>query len=142
MATTKPPRWAVLLLFALAFWLGWNQYQTSPAVPDDPLTEEERAQFKEKDLTYQGRTLRVTKHARCRMNCRKLDAYEVQQVINQGEVNRKKSKPAQGDRCKSLAYEGRSPDGPRARIIIGECEDAPILITVIDLDHKYDCFCE
>lgn len=138
MATTKLPRWTALLLVVLALWLGFNQYQT----PQDPYEEEIRAQFKEGDLTYKDQPLVVTKHARCRMGCRKLDAYEVQQVINNGTINRKKSRPATGDRCKSLAYEGRSADGPRARIIVGECEDRPILITVIDLDNKYACSCD
>lgn len=138
MATTKLPRWAALLLVVLALWMGWNQYGDT----HEPPTKEARTEFRESDLTYQGQSLVVTKHARCRMGCRKLDAYEVQQIIDNGTVNRKKSRPAEGDRCKSLAYEGRSADGPRARIIVGECEDHPILITVIDLDNKYACSCD
>ncbi len=118
----------------------WQLYQ--PAPPKHPQTDQRRAQFSASDLTYQGQPLIITKHARCRMGCRKLDAYEVQEVINQGQVNRSKSKPAKGDRCKSLAYEGRSTDGPQARIVVGECKDRPILITVIDLDNKYNCFCD
>lgn len=96
----------------------------------------------EKDLSYQGRPLIVTKHARCRMDCRKIDPYEVQEVINLNVINRQKSKPASKGRCKSIAYEGRTRDGQRTRIVVGDCEDDPIVITVIDLDTKHNCACK
>lgn len=96
----------------------------------------------EKDLMYQGRKLVLTKHARCRMGCRALDAYEIQEVINKNKINPRKSKPASKGRCESIAYEGRTRDGQLARIIVGDCVDDPIVITVIDLEQKHSCSCK
>ena len=142
MAKKKISGGVALLLALLGLALGWDQWKSTTPPPSDPAQKAARAQFTEGDLRYQGQPLIVTKHARCRMGCRFLDAYEVQQVLDQGRINPKKNRPAQGDRCKSLAYEGRSPDGQLARIIVGDCEDRPILITVIDLDTKHSCSCD
>lgn len=98
--------------------------------------------LQEQDLSYQGKKLVLTNHARCRMDCRKIDPYEIQEVINLNKINRQKSKPASNGRCESIAYEGRTRDGQNARIIIGNCEDDPIVITVIDLDTKHNCSCK
>lgn len=101
-----------------------------------------KATMSEEDLLYQGRKLVLTKHARCRMGCRELDAYEIQEVINKNKINRRKSKPASKGRCESIAYEGRTRDGQLARIVVGDCENNPIVITVIDLENKYNCSCK
>lgn len=129
----------ILLIVALAW--GWDQLRPKGGT-GTPIYPTEREAFTEDDLTYQGKTLIVTKHARCRMGCRKLDDYEVQEVINGGKINARKNKPAQGDRCKSIAYEGSTTDGQRARVIVGACEDRPVLITVIDLGRKHQCSCD
>ena len=109
----------------------------SKPTPDAP-----KNTMSERDLSYKGRPLVLTKHARCRMGCRELDPYEIQEVINLNNINERKSKPASGGRCESIAYEGRTRDGQMARIIVGNCEDDPIVITVIDLDNKYNCSCK
>lgn len=107
-----------------------------------PTTDAPKNTMSEQDLSYKGRRLVLTKHARCRMECRELDPYEIQEVINLNNINERKSKPASGGRCESIAYEGRTRDGQMARIIVGNCEDDPIVITVIDLDNKYNCSCK
>ncbi|MGH1335761.1 MAG: DUF4258 domain-containing protein [Aureispira sp.] len=111
------------------------------ALPASPVAAPKNT-LSERDLSYKGRQLILTKHARCRMDCRELDPYEIQEVINLNNINQRKSKPASGGRCESIAYEGRTRDGQMARIIVGDCEDDPIVITVIDLDTKYNCTCK
>ncbi|CAA6826330.1 MAG: Unknown protein [uncultured Aureispira sp.] len=107
--------------------------------PTANVTEKE---FTEKDLTYQGKKAIVTRHARCRMGCREIDAFEIQEVIDQDLINHRKNKPAEAGRCASIAYEGTTRDRQHVRVIVGDCERDPIIITVIDLGNKYNCTCD
>lgn len=107
--------------------------------PSAPIASDE---FTERDLRYKGKKAVVTRHARCRMGCREIDAFEIQEVIDQDLINYKKNKPAEGGRCPSIAYEGTTRDRQHVRVIVGECERDPIIITVIDLGNKYNCTCD
>lgn len=106
--------------------------------PDLPVPSKE---FTERDLVFEGRTVALTHHARCRMDCRKIDAFEIQEVIDQKKINYKKTKPAQPGKCPTIAYEGMTRDRQHVRVIVGDCQDDPIIITVIDLGNKYQCSC-
>ena len=99
-----------------------------------------RKNFSEKDLKYQGQTLKLTKHGICRMDCRKLDAYEVQEVICKGRVNKRKSNP-NSKPCPTIVYEGKTSDGQSARVVVGTCENDVKIVTVIDLGKNWDCAC-
>ena len=100
-----------------------------------------RKNFSEKDLEYQGQSINLTRHGRCRMECRKLDAFEVQEVINQGKINQRKSNP-NSKPCPSLAFEGKTSDGQTARIVLGTCEGNYKIITAIDLKNEWKCDCK
>lgn len=106
--------------------------------PNIPIPAKE---FKERNLEYNGKQVALTHHARCRMDCRKIDAFEIQEVINQGRINHRKTKPAKPGKCPTIAYEGMTRDQQSVRVIVGDCEDDPIIITVIDLGNKYNCTC-
>lgn len=115
-----------------------NNHVENPA-PNNPPTQ----QLSEDQLLYKGKKVKITRHAKCRMDCRFLDAYEVDEVIKQNKINQRKSNANPGGgKCPSVAYEGKTRDGQQARIIVGECDDQPILITVIDLDNEYKCACK
>ena len=108
------------------------------SVPDISTT------FTEADLRYQGEEVKVTYHARCRMGCRKIEAFEIQEVIDQRKINQRKTNrnPPPG-KCPSIAYEGRTErDKQKIRIIVGDCDNNPIIITVIDLENEYRCSCK
>jgi hypothetical protein len=98
--------------------------------------------FTERDLKFKGKQAVITRHARCRMGCREIDAFEIQEVIDQDNINYRKNKPAQAGRCASIAYEGTTRDQQHVRIIVGDCDRDPIIITVIDLGNKYNCTCD
>ncbi|MCP4439016.1 MAG: DUF4258 domain-containing protein [Aureispira sp.] len=105
-------------------------------------TNDPAQQLSDDELTYKGKKVRITRHAQCRMDCRYLDAYEIDEVIKQNNINQRKSNANPGaGKCPSVAYEGKTRDGQQARIIVGECDDQPIIITVIDLGNKYNCTC-
>ena len=106
--------------------------------PDESLS----ADFSEQDLRFEGKKIVLTRHARCRMDCRKIDAYEIQEVINQGHITARKSKStAPPGKCPTTAYEGTTRDNQLVRVILGTCE-TPKIITVIDLKNDYKCTCK
>jgi hypothetical protein len=116
-------------------------------IPDNRVTNdgpnESPAVFSEEDLRYRGAKIALTYHARCRMDCREIDAYEIQEVIDQGHINARKSKdapPGKG-KCPTTAYEGTTRDNQFVRVILGTCK-IPKIITVIDLKNDYQCTCK
>ena len=99
-----------------------------------------RAKFSEKDLVFNGHSVRITKHAKCRMGCRNMDAYEIQDLLDKGTVNFKKSNRSARP-CPTIAIEGNSIDGQKSRLIIGTCDSDYLLVTVIDLKNEWKCEC-
>jgi hypothetical protein len=82
-----------------------------------------------------------TKHARCRMACRHIDETEVQEILEQGTINERKSDPAARPDPK-YALEGRTHDGQQVRIIFAPSDRGMVVITVIDLDRDWSCDCK
>ncbi len=122
-----------LVVFAATLALAYVEYglentaqgpaQNVPAPPEDDVGK-----------------LIVTKHGRCRMQCRQISMSEVREVIAKGNVNERKSN-ADAKPCPVRTYEGRTSDGQLARIVVGECATSRKIITVIDLERKYRCAC-
>jgi cell division protein FtsI/penicillin-binding protein 2 len=83
-----------------------------------------------------------TKHAKCRMGCRKLDGSEVKEILEKGKVNLNKSNDRPGD-CPTYALEGLTHDGQHARMVFAFCQNQDVkVITVIDLDTEWPCDCK
>ncbi len=93
------------------------------------------------DVRYKGKKLILTKHARCRMGCREIDAFEVGEILEHGKINRRKS-DSNAQPCPTYALEGKSRDGQTVRAVIADCDNKVKLITVIDLDNYYKCSCK
>jgi hypothetical protein len=96
-----------------------------------------------KAILFEEKKVKISRHAACRMDCRHIDAGEVQEIINLNKINQRKSNPKQeGKRCPSIAFEGFTKrDRQHLRIVVGDCDKRPILITVIDLKNNYRCSC-
>jgi hypothetical protein len=113
--------------------------------PNTPTTEVEMPsdkEFSEKDLEYKGLPVTLTKHARCRMGCRKIDAYEIQQILDKGIINKRKSgQNDRPDQCPTTALEGITRDKTNIRVIVAKCETNAKIVTVIDLDNDFTCTC-
>jgi hypothetical protein len=92
-------------------------------------------------ITYEGKNLILTNHAKCRMECRKISKAEIQEVIREGKENKRKSNP-NDPRCPTIALEDWTKDGQLVRIIVANCDDVAKLVTVIDLKNDYDCYCK
>lgn len=82
-----------------------------------------------------------TKHALCRMGCRQIDSSEVREILADGEINYDKS-DLKSSPCPKYALEGLTHDQQRVRVIVGDCESRASIVTVIDLDHDFECDCK
>ena len=82
----------------------------------------------------------LTKHARCRMDCRHITAEEIKDVIHNGNVNYSRS--GQGNKGDdTYALEGYSNERQHIRIVVAPENDGLVVITCIDLDHEWPCNC-
>ena len=82
----------------------------------------------------------LTKHAKCRMDCRHITEGEIREVIHDGKVNYAKSGPGtKGD--ETYALEGYSDERQHLRIIVAPEDDGLVVITCIDLDKEWACNC-
>lgn len=81
-----------------------------------------------------------SKHAKCRMDCRKIDESEVKEILKNGTINYKK---IQNDkRGKTYPVEGLTHDKQRVRIVFAPKDDGLVVVTVIDLDTEWKCDCK
>lgn len=99
--------------------------------------------FTDSDIRFNNKQVVLTNHGRCRMRCREIDAFEVQEILDQDNINENKSNYlVSSGECPKIAYEGYTRDKQHVRVILGDCKDDPLIITVIDLENKYDCHCD
>ena len=84
--------------------------------------------------------LEYSKHAKCRMQCRKISQEEVEEIMAGGKINYHKS-DLQNARCPRYAVEGITGDNQKTRIVFAQCNDKTTVVTVIDLDREWSCDC-
>lgn len=80
-----------------------------------------------------------TKHARCRMECRRITQKEVKEIVRKANVNYTKSElhASQGPKYALEGY--TSKDKQHVRIIVAPKQRHLSIVTVIDLDHDWEC---
>jgi hypothetical protein len=84
--------------------------------------------------------LEYSKHAKCRMDCRRISQTEVEEIMQAGKINYDKS-DLQNARCPRYAVEGITGDNQKTRIVFAQCNDKTVVVTVIDLDTEWSCDC-
>jgi hypothetical protein len=84
--------------------------------------------------------IEYTQHAKCRMECRHITEAEVQEIMKEGTINYRKSE-VNKDPCPVYALEGTTMDNQRVRIVYAQCDYKTKVVTVIDLDTKWECHC-
>ncbi len=84
--------------------------------------------------------LEYTQHAKCRMDCRHITQEEVKYILQNGQINYKKSE-ASGHPCPTYALEGYSPEKQHLRIVFAQCDYKTKVVTCIDLDQEFECHC-
>jgi len=136
--TIKTLLWAILLIGGLlVYWKledGLTTTNSGNAVPTIINNAGNNDFLTDNELVY-------TKHAKCRMDCRKISKAEVMDILHNGKVNHAKTRTSNGP-CPSYALEGVTQDNQRVRIVFADCNNATKVVTAIDLENNYDCYCE
>lgn len=83
----------------------------------------------------------LTKHARCRMDCRHIDENEIKEILQKGKINYSKSEPNDRPDPK-YAVEGTTRDGQNVRVVFAPSKRGMVVITVIDLEQEWKCACK
>lgn len=94
-----------------------------------------------REKAFRHNEIKLTTHAKCRMDCRQIDENEVKEILANGSINYKKS-DLKDKPCPTYALEGITKDNQRVRIVVGDCNNEAVIITVIDLDHEFECSCD
>jgi hypothetical protein len=74
------------------------------------------------------------------MQCRKISQAEVEEIMQEGTINYKKS-DLQNARCPRYALEGVTKDNQKVRIVFAQCDNLTEVVTVIDLGTEWSCDC-
>lgn len=137
----------VLIIIILYNRLGPHQ---EPGKSQKPRTEQKRerggavgpeAIDERGGLNRNARSLIYSKHARCRMDCRRISEAEVMEILKEGRINYQKSDMrAQPDA--KYAVEGLTQDGQQVRIIFANSARGIVVVTVIDLEKEWKCNCK
>src|SRR5258705_11850483 len=78
----------------------------------------------------------LTKHAKCRMDCRHITEQEIKEIIHAGNVNYSRSGTGnKGD--DTYALEGYSNEHQHLRVVVAPENDGLVVITCIDLDKEW-----
>ncbi len=116
----------LLIIIIIALWL-WKQNSSLKSSSNE-------------DLFRNTSHLILTKHAKCRMDCRHITEDEIKEIIHDGKVNEAKSGPgSKGD--ETYALEGYSNQHQHLRIVVAPESDGLVVITCIDLDNEWQCNC-
>jgi hypothetical protein len=114
------------VLAVLYFFFGKNNTNTS---------------IDRREKAFRHNEIKLTKHAQCRMDCRQIDESEVKDILAKGAINYNKS-DLKDKPCPTYALEGITKDNQRVRVVVGDCNNEAVIITVIDLDHEFECTCD
>ena len=93
------------------------------------------------DLDRNPTQIIYSKHARCRMDCRKISEEEVKKILKEGRINYGKSSPARKPEAQ-FALEGNTLDGQDLRIVFAVSPGKAVVVTVIDLKKEWPCHCQ
>jgi Domain of unknown function (DUF4258) len=102
----------------------------------DPASDVDRNHGFDRRVSY----LEYSNHAKCRMQCRKISQAEVEEIMQEGTINYKKS-DLQNARCPRYAVEGVTKDEQQVRIVFAQCDKLTEVVTVIDLNTDWSCDC-
>ena len=84
--------------------------------------------------------IEYTEHSKCRMQCRKISQSEVEEIMLGGKINYSKS-DVKDRPCPTYALEGITHDNQRVRIVFAQCDFKTKVVTTIDLDTDWECYC-
>lgn len=130
------------VIFVIALYVKQSREADNPAT-ETPAAREQKASadsrnhldtFRDPEAEYF-----FTKHARCRMECRRITQKEVKEIVRKADVNYRKSEldAAQGPKYALEGYTAK--DRQHIRIIVAPKQKHLSIVTVIDLDKEWEC---
>jgi hypothetical protein len=129
----------VLVLLAIAA-ISLRRCNDAKVVPASATTEKNKQSTTTTNSPGLDRRAKLffTKHAKCRMACRKITQEEVRDIFYNGKINYSKSDL---DNAKGATYavEGVTDDRQRVRIIFAPKQKHTSVVTVIDLENEHAC---
>lgn len=128
----------VFALVALVFLI--RQCKDERDLKDSTQTRSTTSTNRDKGFDRRISFIEYSKHARCRMGCRKISQAEVEEIMRNGRVNYNKS-DLKNTRCPRYAVEGVTTDKQKVRIVFAQCNEKTQVVTVIDLDTDWSCTC-
>ena len=134
---------AVLLVIALIarfFFHNSSSKHSEKNRPDEKTSTTQAANPPVNDdgLNRNESHLILTRHARCRMECRHITQDEIKQILHDGNINYNKSE-LHAERGPKYALEGYLPDHQHLRVIFAPEPNAMVVVTCIDLDTEWQC---
>jgi hypothetical protein len=119
-----------------------NEPAPKPKVTNNNRPKDPASNKTDRDKGFNRRTsyLEYSKHAKCRMKCRKISQAEVEEIMRDGKINYNKS-DLQNARCPRYAVEGITNGNQRVRIVYAQCNESTTVVTVIDLETDFECSC-
>ena len=141
-------RWSPVVIILLLLVAIFFSKQCKEEIPDPKSNIEkvktvEKVDKAQRGLNRNASQINYSKHARCRMDCRKIDENEVKDILKNGTINYKKSDIGNRPDCKrKYAVEGITRDKQRVRIIFAPCANEVTVVTVIDIGKEWPCDCE
>jgi hypothetical protein len=106
----------------------------------DPTREVNRNSGRTNGLNRTPANIKLSQHAKCRMECRHIDKAEIDDILLKGKINYTKSS-LDGAGEEKYAVEGVTKDNQKIRIIVAQGVRGTTIVTVIDLNTKWDCHC-
>lgn len=82
--------------------------------------------------------LKLTKHAKCRMDCRHITENELKEILHDGNINYNKSE-LNDTRGPKYALEGYTIEHQHLRVIFAPEVNDMVVVTCIDLDTEWQC---
>ena len=84
--------------------------------------------------------LSYTRHALCRMDCRRISREDIDEIMKKGIINFSKSD--RNDRpCPTYAIQGETSDGEKLRVVFAQCAEETKVVTCYNLVEDFDCSC-
>jgi len=120
---------AVLLFFVKRNQRGSNTTQHIETTTDAVITDE--------GFNRNADNIIYTKHARCRMECRRITEGEVKEILQTGKVVANKIEETA--RGKTYPLDGRTKEDKMVRIVVAPKKSDLVIVTVIDLDTDWPC---
>jgi len=139
----RKPILFVIILIALLVVAVFRLNQHKPIPDFDDRRREGRSSAEGKNAISFDRTISkivYTKHAKCRMACRRIDESEILEIKEEGKVNDEKSEPYSKPDPK-FAVEGITHDKQHVRVVFAQTSNSLVVVTCIDLDTDYACHC-